>query len=222
MVHTDEHTTVELSDVVYADDHDVIQPVEGWKEVKENINLILNTQVAWGMLPNLDKSSVMVYWKGKGSRKKRRVPGYRLQLEHGKTIPVVTKQTHLGTVRTEKGTFEATVKDRCAKGWGAKKKYQRKILTSCKIRLATRANLCKALIQPALLYGLETAPLTPPQLHRLENVQMACLRAVTQQWRHAGGARTYNCARSAMYTVLSAAYRSVVCSTGNGPSGQAP
>ena len=187
VVHTGVNTLVELSDVVYADDHDVIQPVEGWKEVKDNINLILDTQAAWGMLPNLDKSSVMVYWKGKGSRKKRRVPGYRLQLAHGKTVPVVTKQTHLGTVRTEKGTFEATVKDRCDKGWGAKKRYQRRILTSPKIRLATRVNLYKALVQPVLLYGLETAPLTAPQLQRLENVQMARLRAVTRQWRHAGG-----------------------------------
>ena len=63
-IHTEERSTVELSDVVYADDHDVLQPVEGWKDVKDNVNLILNTQVAWGTVPNLDKSSVMVHWKG--------------------------------------------------------------------------------------------------------------------------------------------------------------
>ena len=44
LVHSMDTTRIELSDVIYADDHDVIQPVEGWKDIKDNINMILDTQ----------------------------------------------------------------------------------------------------------------------------------------------------------------------------------
>jgi hypothetical protein len=57
-------TKIDCSDVVFADDHDCHRPVQDWKDVRQELELIRTTQVAWDLEVNLAKSSVLVSWRG--------------------------------------------------------------------------------------------------------------------------------------------------------------
>ena len=105
----------DLSDIIYADDHDVFRPVDSWREVRQEIELVRAAHQRWKMTVNLAKSSVMVQWHGPGAKPQRGKRPRGVILTNGEIIPLVAEQTHLGAVRTRSGAAEATIKSRCNK-----------------------------------------------------------------------------------------------------------
>ena len=104
-------TTLLASD----DDHDVFRPVEGWKQAREEIQLVRKYQRAWKMDVNAAKSSIMISWAGKGSVRKRRKAPRTMRLEDGEIIPMVRQQTHLGSIRTCTASLKPAVDQRSKK-----------------------------------------------------------------------------------------------------------
>ena len=61
----------DVSDIIYADDRDVFRPVDSWREVRQEIELVREAHLRWRMTVNLAKSSVMAQWHGPGAKSQK-------------------------------------------------------------------------------------------------------------------------------------------------------
>ena len=152
---TTEQESYDLSDLVYADDHDMFRPVPGWRRAREELELVRMIHKKWSLQVNPAKSSVMVNWMGKGSGKIRSRGGKHVKLTDGELIPLVKEQTHLGSIRHVTGSTALMVDSRIKKYRGVKARFQKKLLGNHKIPLQTRVKFFQSLLTPVLVHGLE-------------------------------------------------------------------
>ena len=93
-------------------------------------------------------------------------------------IEVVSSFQYLGSTIQQDCSLDCEVNSRICKASTTFRSLSRVLWLQRKVRVSTKLRLFNSVILPTLLYGLETAVLLEPQIHRLESFTIRCLRTI--------------------------------------------
>ena len=87
---------VDVSDILYADDHVMLRPVMRLADLKQELDWAEQAQAHWGLAMGEGKCELVVRWVGQGSRKLRRRMGSGVISSSGFKVPVHWEAKYLG------------------------------------------------------------------------------------------------------------------------------
>ncbi len=97
----------------------------------------------------------------------------------GKRIEMVESFKNLGQIFSHSGSIDLEIQRRISKALLVLNDLQKRGEWSDKVLTrSTKIRIYKAKDRPVLLYCAETWPVSQEQIHKLENIQMSCLRTI--------------------------------------------
>ena len=94
---SDEPCSVDLADVIYADDHNAFLIFEGVNDVKLFLTQLFSSQHMHSFETNFDKSALMIHCVGKGSKRLKAQFGNHISVPGYGNVNIVDYGVHLGT-----------------------------------------------------------------------------------------------------------------------------
>ena len=155
--------------LLYADDIALLS--ESLADLKSMVEVVHNQFQAWGLAMNFDKTKVM-----------------QVGLSHpfsndlfvaGKRIDMVESFKYLGQIFSHNGSIDLEIQQRISKALLVFNDLRKRGVWSDKvISRSTKIRIYKTTVRSVLLYCAETWPVSQQQIHKLESIQMSCLRRI--------------------------------------------
>ena len=155
--------------LLYADDMALLS--ESLSQLQSMVEIVHNQFQDWGLALNFDKTKVMQV--GKSPR-----PSWDFFVS-GRKIELVDSFKYLGQIFTHNGSIEMEIQQRISKALLVFNDLRKRGVWSDKvISRSTKIRIYKTTVLSVLLYCGETWPVSQEQIHKLETVQMSCLRRI--------------------------------------------
>jgi hypothetical protein len=155
--------------LLYADDMALLS--ESLTDLQCMVETVHNQFQDWGLALNFDKTKVMQV--GNSPHPPRDL------FVSGRKIEMVESFKYRGQIFTQDGSIEKEIQQRISKALTVFNDLRRKGVWSDKvISRSTKLRIYKTTVLSVLLYCGETWPVSQEHIHKLETVQMSCLRRI--------------------------------------------
>ena len=181
---------VDLSDVVYADDHSSFLLFRNIATIHAFLVSLFTSQLAFHFSTNFSKSVFMVHCAGEGSRSLRKRIGKSIDLAGYGAIKVVQQAKHTGSFFTSRGSPAPDAPHRKSLARAAYGRLSRNILHCKDLPISLRISLYVSLVRSVLLHHAHVHIPRKTHIATFERFQNRALRAILDLPAHSS--RTTN------------------------------
>ena len=160
-----------MTDLEYADD--IVLMADNWSDLTTMLDSLSTYCKKLGLTISCKKPKSLAVIPSESQDIQSPVP--ILHVPGGEPIDVVSHFQYLGNIVQTDCGVDTEVSSRICKASNAFQSLSRILWYQRKIQIKTKLCILNSVILPTLLYGLESAVLLEPHVHRLESFVIRCL-----------------------------------------------